>query len=109
MARPLATLHSLACLVLFVSGALSSSLEIQTTSGIFKGATSSGVDSWLGIPFAQPPVGDLRFKAPRPIVSASGDVKNATAFGNACPQVPSDSLGAPISEDCLYLNVSFTM
>ncbi|KAH9897858.1 alpha/beta-hydrolase [Cubamyces lactineus] len=82
------------------------SLVVRTTSGSFRGqTTNTGVDRWLGIPFAQPPVGSLRFKAPVPITNASEAVKDAFTFGNACPQVPSDSLGAPVSEDCLFLNV----
>lgn len=87
-------------------GSPSAPLVVQTSSGTFRGATVSGLDRWLGVPFAQPPVGNLRFKAPVPITGASGVVRNATNFGNACPQVPSSSLGAPISEDCLFLNVS---
>jgi carboxylesterase type B len=90
-----------------------SSLEIQLTTGAFRGFTvaGSGVDQWLGIPFAEPPIGPLRFKAPVPItVPGEGAVvKNATQFGNACPQLDDDGLGppnAPISEDCLFLNVS---
>ncbi|KAI0800726.1 alpha/beta-hydrolase [Fomes fomentarius] len=98
----------LCCLLLsltLVFGAPSTSLVVNTTSGPFNGVAVSGLDRWLGIPFAQPPVGNLRFKAPVPITNASRVVKNATSFGNACPQVPSSSLGAPLSEDCLFLNV----
>ena len=87
----------------------SSSLTVHLTSGSFRGASSgapNNLDSWLGVPYAQPPVGNLRFKAPVPIVSASPGIQNATEFGNACPQTPSGGLGAPQSEDCLFLNVS---
>ncbi|KAI0756252.1 alpha/beta-hydrolase [Daedaleopsis nitida] len=103
---PLTFLLSIYLYLFTVYGAPSSapSLDVRTTSGTFRGLTSSGLDRWLGVPFAQPPVGKLRFKAPRPITNPSRVVKNATAFGNACPQIP-DVLGAPISEDCLYLNV----
>jgi len=66
--------------------------------------------SWLGIPYAQPPVGDLRWRAPRPPKPWEGKLE-ALAFGAMCPQLPipvvNDSdepwLG---DEDCLYLNVS---
>ena len=82
------------------------SLELKLTSGTFKGITNSnGTESWLGIPYAVPPVGSLRFKAPVPITTSSTDIKSASAYGNACPQVPRDTLGAPQSEDCLFLNV----
>ena len=86
-----------------------SNTTVHLTSGTFQGISlgaPNNTDSWLGIPFAQPPVGALRFKAPVPITSPTSGVKNATEFGNACPQIPSDTLGAPMSEDCLYLNVS---
>lgn len=68
--------------------------------------------SWLGIPYAEPPVGDLRWRAPQPAVKWQG-VKQALAFGPACVQLPGMSAGdnAPESEvvvgseDCLTLNV----
>ncbi|KAJ3545411.1 hypothetical protein NM688_g5630 [Phlebia brevispora] len=84
-----------------------SNLIVQLTSGHFVGEQSAtnGTDRWLGIPFAEPPVGSLRFKAPVRISNPSNELRNATAFGNACPQAPSSSLGAPQSEDCLFLNV----
>ena len=83
-----------------------SSLVVNTTSGVFQGVSvANGTERWLGIPFAQPPVGALRFKAPVPVKSPSDGVTNATTFGNACPQRISN-LGAPISEDCIYINVS---
>ncbi|KAL4251537.1 Carboxylic ester hydrolase [Abortiporus biennis] len=84
-----------------------SSLEVHLTSGNFVGlSVPNGTERWLGIPFAQPPIGGLRFKAPVPITRPSSNaVKNASEFADACPQVPTDSVGAPMSEDCLYLNV----
>lgn len=83
-------------------------LDIRLPTGTFRGTSvaGSGVEKWLGIPFAQPPVGPLRFKAPVPITRRSSAVKDASAFGNACPQLPGN-LGAPISEDCLFLNVCY--
>lgn len=76
------------------------------TTGVFQGSTTSnGTDRWLGIPYAQAPVGSLRFKAPVAISTTARGVQDATTFGNACPQVPASTLGAPIGEDCLFLNV----
>jgi hypothetical protein len=87
---------------------LAAGLDIRLPTGTFRGTSvpGSNVDKWLGIPFAQPPVGPLRFKAPMAITHHSSVVKNATVFGNACPQVPGN-LGAPMGEDCLYLNVCY--
>lgn len=83
-------------------------LEVKLTSGVFSGQTvSNGTERWLGIPYAHPPVGNRRFRGPVAIAQASAVLQNASTFGNACPQVTSSSLGAPMSEDCLYLNVSY--
>ncbi|KAJ7116495.1 alpha/beta-hydrolase [Mycena epipterygia] len=97
----------LRALVYFCSASTAgiASLDVSLNTGTFRGvSTVNGTEKWLGIPFAEPPVGSLRFKAPVPIVQASSGIKNASAFGNACPQ-PSGSLGAAIAEDCLFLNV----
>ncbi|KAF9266437.1 alpha/beta-hydrolase [Marasmius fiardii PR-910] len=86
-------------------------LDVQLTIGTFRGVTRNGTEQWLGVPYATPPVGTRRFKAPQPLLrhpignDSSSTVKDASQFGNACPQIPSDSLGAPVGEDCLYLNV----
>ena len=82
-----------------------SSLVVNTTSGVFQGVSvANGTERWLGIPYAQSPVGALRFKAPAPVTTPIPGLQNAANFGNACPQIPSN-LGAQISEDCLFLNI----
>ena len=88
-------------------------LTVAVTGGAVAGAPS-GIDPdvrvFTGIPFAAPPVGDLRWRAPRAVVPWDG-VREATAFAPACLQVrrPADSFYGPgaeeMSEDCLYLNV----
>ncbi|KAE9402451.1 alpha/beta-hydrolase [Gymnopus androsaceus JB14] len=85
----------------------SASLEVKLTSGTFLGvSTPNGTDQWLGIRYGTPPVGDLRFKAPVAITQPNTTtVQDASTFGNACPQRPATDLGAPLSEDCLFLNV----
>jgi carboxylesterase type B len=90
---------------LLVCSLVSAAPTVTIPAGTFLGeSTSNGTERFLGIHYAQAPVGPLRFKAPVP-VAASNDTFNATQFANACPQRPS-SLGAPIGEDCLALNVS---
>ena len=82
------------------------SLDVALTSGTFRGvANPNGTDAWLGIPFAQPPIGPLRFKAPLSIVQPLQTIQDASQFGDACPQPPSSILGANMSENCLFLNV----
>lgn len=81
-------------------------IDVRLRTGTFRGIrTVNETEKWLGIPFAQPPLGNLRFKAPRPITATSTAVRDASQFGSACPQIPSQSLGAPVGEDCLVLNV----
>lgn len=69
--------------------------------------TSVTVNKYLGIPFAAPPVGDLRFARPQPPTPwGNSTVHNATAYGSACWQGSGgESLLVGQSEDCLYLNV----
>ena len=81
---------------------------VKVDSGIVRGAIESGVQSWKGIPFAAPPTGALRWRAPQPVLKWSG-VRDASAYGHDCMQLPFPSdaapLGTPPAEDCLYLNV----
>jgi para-nitrobenzyl esterase len=76
-----------------------------TPSGTLRGVAGDGVTAFLGVPYAAPPVGDLRWRAPAPFAPWQG-VRDATAKGPACPQSRGTLLGsAPTSEDCLTLNV----
>jgi para-nitrobenzyl esterase len=81
---------------------------VTVDTGKVQGAVDGGVASWKGIPFAAPPVGDLRWRAPQPAAPWTG-VRAATAYGNDCMQLPFPSdaapLGTPPAEDCLYVNV----
>jgi para-nitrobenzyl esterase len=80
----------------------------RVSGGQIEGTAASGVASFKGIPFAAPPVGDLRWKKPQPVVAWTG-VKKTDAYAPACMQDPNmlRFIGAPndVSEDCLYLNV----
>ena len=88
--------------------AASSTPQVKTHSGAVEGKDDGKVKTFLGIPYATPPVGELRWKAPQPVTKWSG-VKKATEFGYHCMQgnVYGDMVfhdpGA--SEDCLTLNI----
>lgn len=100
-------LLSLSALMLCVS-VMAQEPQVKVEGGIVEGIDSSGVKIFLGIPFAAPPVGELRWKAPQPVVVWQG-VRMAKAFGNDPMQyaVYGDMglEGKGMSEDCLYLNV----
>ena len=90
---------------------IAKNLDITSTSGISPGYFKGGVNNWDDIPYAQPPVGDLRWKAPREIL------KNNTLIvpknNNFCVQKPSGMGGSEFNgdeffsgtEDCLYLDI----
>jgi para-nitrobenzyl esterase len=84
---------------------------VRVQGGELQGVLADGVESFKGIPFAAPPVGDLRWRPPQPAASWSG-VRQATEFGSDCmqgrfgpPPPPGAPPGAAPSEDCLFLNV----
>lgn len=83
---------------------------VDTAAGRLQGTAESSLHVFRGIPYAAPPVGDLRWKAPQPVAPWTG-AKDATQLGPACPQ-PKPKLSTiytpapfPASEDCLTLNV----
>jgi len=83
--------------------------RVKTANGVLEStvAPKDGVRFFRGIPFAAPPVGDLRWKAPQPVKNWSG-VRNANEFGARCMQRAGGdywSRSSGTSEDCLYLNV----
>ena len=83
---------------------------IKTANGILEGTVNpaTGIRMFKGVPFAQPPVGDLRWREPQPLKDWTG-VRKADRFGARCAQRPvfgdmnfrSNGMG----EDCLYLNI----
>ena len=92
---------------------LSDATRTSTSSGLVVGFVDQlGSHAWQGIPFAAPPTGDLRWRAPQPPAPWEGDLATLQP-GNLCPQYASALSGAgdtPTggitgSEDCLYLNV----
>ena len=84
---------------------------VETTAGQVEGTTDGGLEVFRGIPYASPPVGELRFRAPQPHPGWTG-VREATEFGAVARQHPNEALdrmlgGLPQaqSEDCLFLNI----
>jgi len=102
-------------LILFCAAALAASVlpaaapdTVKVDTGRVKGAAANGVVAFKGIPFAAPPVGALRWKAPQPAPQWKG-VRDALEFGPRCMQgrIYNDMVfrDKGPSEDCLYLNV----
>ena len=97
-----------------------SNLQINTTVGKIDGFVNStypDVATFLGVPYAEPPLGDLRWLPPRS-KGRAGSIINATSFAPACAQInqtatpsihsvdaPAFDLLGKFSEDCLYLNI----
>jgi para-nitrobenzyl esterase len=83
-------------------------MPVHTQSGLVQGIPENGVTAYKGIPFAAPPIGDLRWQAPKPPMAWKG-VRNGDKFAPACMQVPLDIApgmrGVATNEDCLYLNI----
>ncbi|MFA5958555.1 carboxylesterase/lipase family protein [Hyphomicrobium sp.] len=80
---------------------------VRTVEGVVRGYTESGVSIFKGIPYAAPPVGDLRWRPPQPVKRWKSTL-DATEFGSHCPQVTTlATFAGPTStnEDCLFLNV----
>jgi para-nitrobenzyl esterase len=100
--------------ILAASVPLSAAIEgpVRVEGGMLTGSTdlSSGVSVYKGIPFAAPPVGALRWRAPEPPAKWEGALQ-AAKFSAACMQTPYAegspyrTQAEPMSEDCLYLNV----
>ncbi|MEQ0565116.1 carboxylesterase family protein [Amycolatopsis sp. NEAU-NG30] len=77
---------------------------VEITTGALRGAGRDGVRTFLGVPYAEPPVGELRFRAPRPVRPWTG-VRDATRWAPRAPQPELTGRGFTGDEDCLYLNV----
>lgn len=92
-------------LIIPVIIANNNSLRAQTKQGVYIGRQTTingmNVNYWYGIPYAQQPIGNLRWKPPRPLAESDGISVAYTP--NACPQ--GGSFGVPLTEACLTLNV----
>jgi para-nitrobenzyl esterase len=112
--RPVMAAAALAALVSASSAmAQAPAPTISTADGSVSGVRHQAANAYLGIPFAQPPVGALRWKPPAKPAAWSG-VRDGSQFGTNCYQDPPGHFGPytdefliqlPVSEDCLYLNV----
>ena len=112
----IASLLPAVLLTLALAGCQPANPVLEIEGGKIQGVESSvkGVYVYKGIPFAAPPVGDLRWKEPQPVVPWEG-VKVADTFGPGAMQAKHDSSNPwtsefywedpEFSEDCLYLNV----
>ncbi|HWG75776.1 MAG TPA: carboxylesterase family protein [Steroidobacteraceae bacterium] len=98
----------LIALVAVSPAAMAQITHVAVTGGSVAGTVVDGLSEFKGIPFAAPPVGNLRWKAPQPVKPWHG-VRQTTAFGPGCMQggLGGGAARRPthISEDCLYLNV----
>ncbi len=110
MRNTLSFLGLLLSLSAFAQGNNAFPVQTKISNGLIEGNynTHTGIQTYLGIPFAQPPVGPLRWKAPQPLVNWKG-VKETKRFGPRPMQTivwgDMNSRSNGVSEDCLYLNV----
>ena len=82
----------------------SDQVVVSTDEGLVAGLHTETMNKFLGIPYAAPPTGQLRWKPPQPAAPWQGRL-DATKFANHCPQAASYFGVAGTTEDCLYLNV----
>jgi len=105
-------MRKLYCIVLaslfLIGGHAQPALQVHEANGILEGVRDDNIRIFRGVPFAQPPVGALRWKEPQPLKSWKG-VRKAVKFGPRPMQTANfkDMLfrSEKCSEDCLYLNV----
>ena len=94
--------------ILLLAG-VATAAPVKVAGGLLEGTSEEGLTVYRGIPFAAPPVGDLRWRPPQPAAKWDG-VRRADKFAPACmqpapPGSGSANQGPGMSEDCLYLNV----
>ncbi|MFT2818108.1 carboxylesterase/lipase family protein [Leifsonia sp. A12D58] len=84
-------------------------LDVRVTGGLVRGVREGSIFAWRGIPYAAPPINELRFRAPRPVVPWH-DVRDASRYSKVAPQIyrgqfKGTSPKVPSGEDCLSINV----
>lgn len=110
------TCVALVVLCLMIGGIVAEGIQegqecgiVKTDSGYISGINENGICAYLGIPYAAPPTGDLRWRPPAEVKSWEG-IRKADKFGPSCPQAVASDFGPEwlpgnMSEDCLSLNV----
>lgn len=95
------------CLVYAVFAAAQDNPTVDIANGSLSGLHLPEFDQnlFLGVPFAKPPVGDLRFAHPRPYDTPWSGLRDASAYGPSCYGAGPFSAGLQFDEDCLSLNV----
>ena len=103
--RKLTTTSVMIALCLIGGGAAAQDTPVVTVEeGELRGRVADGVENFFGIPYAAPPVGDLRWAPPAPVSDWDGE-RDATAYGPACPQGAGLDSERTTEEDCLFVNV----
>lgn len=83
---------------------ITAGVDVTSADGPLHGAADKGARSWKGIPYAAPPIGPNRFRAPQPVAPWTAP-RDATAFGSVCAQGNLEGKFGSGTEDCLFLNV----
>jgi para-nitrobenzyl esterase len=105
----MSTIRFKACIAagLCLTAAVAWSRPVVVESGALEGASAQGITTYLGVPYAAPPVGELRWREPQSVARWQG-TRKATAFAPACMQegvsMPGE-IPPATNEDCLYLNI----
>jgi para-nitrobenzyl esterase len=98
----------MACTLHGQQTSVSNSPEVTTASGVVRGVTDGSVESFKGIPYAAPPLGEYRWRPPQPVAPWQG-VLDASKFGATCAAAgwgaAAGSIQEGSSEDCLFLNI----
>jgi para-nitrobenzyl esterase len=100
----MATLLSTAPAVALAQTAPATPVIVKAPAGVVRGTEHDGMRSFLGVPYAKPPVGELRWRPPQSPAAWSG-IRDALQFGAECMQGRRGTTPAGMSEDCLFLNI----
>jgi para-nitrobenzyl esterase len=100
----LAALLSAAQAAVLAQTAPATPVIVKAPAGVLRGTEHDGMRSFLGVPYAKPPVGDLRWRPPQPLPAWSG-TRDALQFGAQCMQGRRGTTPVAMGEDCLFLNI----